>query len=136
MSSEIQPPNNLSVNSLRIGIVAAKFNTVLADSLYKEFLNVSQRGEPEKLTIERVPGSHEIPVALSLILNSGDYSCLIALGVVIKGATSHHNLVAESSGNAIQNLSVSFNVPIINGIVVPIILRMQRKELLVNLIGA
>ena len=38
-----------------------------------------------KLTIERVPGSHEIPVALSLILNSGDYSCLIALGVVIKG---------------------------------------------------
>jgi len=119
MSSEIQPPNNLSVNSLRIGIVSAKFNTVLADSLLQRVLKcISLRGEPEKLTIERVPGSHEIPVALSLILNSGNYSCLIALGVVIKGATSHHNLVAESSGNAIQNLSVSFNVPIINGIVV------------------
>ena len=43
---------------------------------------------------------------------------MIGLGVVIKGATSHHHLVAESAGNAIQSLVLQHGVPIINGIVV------------------
>jgi 6,7-dimethyl-8-ribityllumazine synthase len=43
---------------------------------------------------------------------------MIGLGVVIKGATSHHHLVAESTGNAIQSLVAQHGVPIINGIVV------------------
>ena len=56
MSSEIQPPNNLSVNSLRIGIVAAKFNTVLADSLLQEFLNVSLSvASPKNLPLNESP---------------------------------------------------------------------------------
>jgi 6,7-dimethyl-8-ribityllumazine synthase len=43
---------------------------------------------------------------------------MIGLGVVIKGATSHHHLVAESAGNALQSLSLSQGVPVINGIIV------------------
>jgi len=43
---------------------------------------------------------------------------VIALGVVIKGSTSHHHLVAESAGNALQSLSIKHNTPVINGIIV------------------
>ena len=52
------------------------------------------------------------------MLNARPFSCMIGLGVVIKGATSHHHLVAESAGNALQSLSIRHGVPIINGIVV------------------
>ena len=65
-----------------------------------------------------MPGSHEVPAGLSLLAETGRFSSLIGLGVVIKGSTSHHHLVAESAGHAIQSLVVQHRLPIINGIVV------------------
>lgn len=119
MSLEKQPASILSSSSLRIGIVASRFNSSLTDSLLTRVTNcISENGKPKGLIIERVPGAHEIPAALALLLKSSKFSCMIGLGVVIKGSTSHHHLVAESSGHAIQSLIIKFNVPIINGIVV------------------
>ena len=119
MSSEIQPASNLSSSSLHIGIVASRFNHTLVEALLQRVTKcISLRGEPEILMIERVPGAHEIPAALSILMHANKFSCLIGLGVVLKGATSHHHLVAESAGNAIQDLVVRYNTPIINGIVV------------------
>ena len=79
---------------------------------------LQEQGKPANLIIERVPGSHEVPAGLSLLAETGRFSSLIGLGVVIKGSTSHHHLVAESAGHAIQNLVVQHRLPIINGIVV------------------
>lgn len=119
MSSEIQPPSNLSSNSLRIGIVAARFNKILIESLLSRVTDcLSINGQPEFILIERVPGSNEIPSALSFLLQANKFSCMIGLGVVIKGSTSHHHLVAESASNAIQSLVIKHNTPIINGIIV------------------
>jgi 6,7-dimethyl-8-ribityllumazine synthase len=101
------------------GIVCARFNETLTHSLLDRVVTVLQeQGKPAELVIERVPGSHEVPAGLSLLAESGRFSCLIGLGVVIKGSTSHHHLVAESAGNAIQSLVVRHTLPIINGIVV------------------
>jgi 6,7-dimethyl-8-ribityllumazine synthase len=101
------------------GIVCARFNESLTQSLLDRVVNVLQeQGKPAELVIERVPGSHEVPAGLSLLAETGRFSCLIGLGVVIKGSTSHHHLVAESAGNAIQSLVVRHTLPIINGIVV------------------
>jgi len=101
------------------GIVCARFNESLTQSLLDRVVNVLQeQGKPAELVIERVPGSHEVPAGLSLLAETGRFSCLIGLGVVIKGSTSHHHLVAESAGNAIQYLVVRHTLPVINGIVV------------------
>ena len=101
------------------GIVCARFNESLTQSLLDRVTTVlRQQGEPAELVIERVPGSHEVPAGLSLLAESGRFSCLIGLGVVIKGSTSHHHLVAESAGHAIQSLVIRHTLPIINGIVV------------------
>jgi len=119
MSSEIQSPSILSSSPLRIGIVAARFNQLLIEALLTRVTEcLSQHGKPEFILIERVPGSNEIPSALSLLLKANKFSCMIGLGVVIKGSTSHHHLVAESAGNAIQSLVIKYNIPIINGIIV------------------
>jgi 6,7-dimethyl-8-ribityllumazine synthase len=104
---------------LRIGIVAARYNESLVESLLlKVTEGICHSGKPDELLIERVPGSHEVPGALQLMLNGGAFNCMIGLGVVIKGETSHHHLVAESAGHAMQSLVIKHGIPVINGLIV------------------
>ena len=115
------PPSDKRIDpsGFTIGIVAACYNEDLIESLLdKVTAGICKNGDPAELLVERVPGSHEIPCAVNLMLNARPFSCMIGLGVVIKGATSHHHLVAESAGNALQSLSLSQGVPVINGIIV------------------
>ena len=117
----LDPPQGgkWSSDGLRLGIVCARYNEVLTDALMdKVTAIIKDAGEPEKLVVERVPGSHEVPVAMSLMLEAETFDCLVGLGVVIKGSTSHHHLVAESAGQAMQQLAVARSTPIINGIIV------------------
>jgi len=104
---------------LSIGVVCASFNSDLCESLLTRVTScLQEKGMLKKLLIERVPGSNEVPSGIDLILEGTSFDCMIGLGVVIKGSTSHHHLVAEASGHALQNLSVKYHTPIINGIVV------------------
>ena len=119
MSLETPHFSTIEPGNFRLGVVAAQFNQGLVDSLLSRVVEViEENGKPMELVIERVPGSNEIPVALSFLLENKSFSCLLGLGVVIKGRTSHHHLVAESAGNAIQSLMIKHNTPIINGIIV------------------
>ena len=117
----LDPPQGgkWSSDGLRLGIVCARYNEVLTDALMdKVTAIIKDAGEPKRLVVERVPGSHEVPVAMSLMLEAETFDCLVGLGVVIKGSTSHHHLVAESAGQAMQQLAVARSTPIINGIIV------------------
>ena len=117
----LDPPQGgkWSSDGLRLGIVCARYNEVLTDALMNKVTAIiKDAGEPERLVVERVPGSHEVPVAMSLMLEAETFDCLVGLGVVIKGSTSHHHLVAESAGQAMQQLAVARSTPIINGIIV------------------
>ena len=119
MSFESPPFSPIDPSPFRIGIVAAEFNQSLVEFLFSRVIEViGENGKPMEMITERVPGSNEIPAALNLLLEKKSFSCLIGLGVVIKGGTSHHHLVAEAAGVAIQNLVIKHNTPIINGIVV------------------
>ena len=50
-------------------------------------------------------------LCIDLILQKMKFDCLVALGVVIKGGTSHHHLVAESTGHRLQSLSFNIILP-------------------------
>jgi 6,7-dimethyl-8-ribityllumazine synthase len=115
------PPSDKIIDpgGFSIGVVAACYNEGLVESLLEKVTaGICENGQPAEILVERVPGSHEIPCAINLMLNARPFSCMIGLGVVIKGATSHHHLVAESAGNALQSLSAGHGVPVINGIIV------------------
>ncbi len=119
MSTDSPSTTIIDPSPFSFGIVCARFNETLTRHLLDRVVQVLQEnGKPADLVTERVPGSHEVPAGLSLLAESGRFSCLIGLGVVIKGSTSHHHLVAESAGHAIQSLVLKHNLPIINGIVV------------------
>ena len=63
-----------------------------------------------------VPGALEIPAAIKLGLKAGSYAGAIALGCVIRGETSHYDIVAGDSARALMDFSVAHRFPIGNGI--------------------
>ena len=65
--------------------------TQVCEALLSRVLScLEENGKLQNLIIERVPGSNEIPSCIDLILNNNSLDCMIGLGVVIKGSTSHH----------------------------------------------
>jgi 6,7-dimethyl-8-ribityllumazine synthase len=119
MSDQSPSDKVIDPRSFSFGVVAARYNESLVEALLERVTSsLCENGQPAALVVERVPGSHEIPSAMSLMIEARPFSCLVGLGVVIKGVTSHHHLVAESAGHAFQSLVVRHGVPIINGLVV------------------
>jgi len=103
---------------LRIGIVQARFNSSLTDTLARACLAELDRLEVESGDIRHVtvPGALEIPVVLKVMADSGDYDALIAIGCVIRGETYHFELVANESGAGVTRVALDHGVPVANAI--------------------
>jgi 6,7-dimethyl-8-ribityllumazine synthase len=114
----------------RFGIAAASFNGPLADGLLARVeLRLRAAGvKPANLTVVRVPGSHEVPWAAHALARTGRYDCVIALGVLIGGDTSHHEMVGQSVSQALQTLALETRVPAINGVIVADALAQAKKR--------
>lgn len=108
----------LDGEDLRIAIVQARFNEAitraLADACRAELLAL---GVAERhIRHVTVPGALEVPLALEVLADSGDYDALVALGCVIRGETYHFELVANESGAGVTRVSLEHQVPIANAI--------------------
>lgn len=98
----------------RILIVEARFYAHLNDMLIagaKAAIEAAGH-ETEVLT---VPGALEVPGAIALAAESGEYDGFVAIGVVIRGETYHFEIVAGESARAIMALTMD-GIPIGNGI--------------------
>lgn len=102
-----------------LGIVAARFNPVLVEALLAraQAVLVAAGVKAARITIVRVPGSHELPVAAQW-LAGGKRDAIIALGVLIGGDTNHHEMVGQSVSHAFQQVALATGIPVINGVVV------------------
>ena len=103
----------------RIGIVAARFNAALVDALLATVRRELQAAgvSGRCLEVVRVPGSHEVPVVAHWLAQDG-CDCVVALGVLIKGATTHHTMVGAAVAGALQSVALDTGVPVINGVIV------------------
>ena len=63
-----------------------------------------------------VAGALEIPQAINLVLKKTSYDGIIAVGCIIRGETSHYDIVADNSARGIMELSFKYNTPITNAI--------------------
>jgi 6,7-dimethyl-8-ribityllumazine synthase len=74
-------------------------------------------GEEKDLTVAYVPGSFEIPLACSKLMDSGKYDAVIALGVVIQGSTAHASYINGQVSKALGQLSLEKGIPAVYGVV-------------------
>ncbi len=104
--------------SLRIGIVRARFNEPLTNKLAAACLAELERLDVDEGDIRHVtvPGALEIAVVLRAMAESGDFDALIALGCIIRGETYHFELVANESGAGVTRVALDHGVPIANAI--------------------
>lgn len=103
----------------RIGIVAARFNPELVDALLATVVRELRAAgvKPGRIEVLRVPGSHEVPLAAQWLAR-GRHDAVVAVGVLIKGGTSHHSIVADGVTHALQRVALDTGVPVINGVIV------------------
>lgn len=120
MSLDKPIPDALDGADLRFAIVTAGYNGELVQALRKNAVKAlrSARVAEDNIRIIEVPGSGEIPYAAYMTAMSGDFDCVIGLGVVVAGDTPHHEIIAHSTATALQDAAIRSEVPVINGIVV------------------
>ena len=68
------------------------------------------------IEVVSVPGALEIPVALAMVLDAGDYAGAVALGCIIRGDTYHFEIVCNESARALTRLAVDRRLCFGNGI--------------------
>ena len=106
--------------SFRFAVVAARFNEALVDALLASLLGGLRTAgvKAGRIDLHRVPGSHEVPWAVSRLATRGRHDCVIALGVLIGGDTNHHEMVGQSVSHALQHVAIETGTPVINGVIV------------------
>ncbi len=103
----------------RFAVVAAKWNTFVVDRLLESALQaLSEYGVSEnEITVVRVPGSFELPLAVQELASSGRYAAIIALGVLIRGETDHYQLVVDQVAAGLSKVMLETGVPVSCGVV-------------------
>jgi 6,7-dimethyl-8-ribityllumazine synthase len=106
------------VEDARFCLVAARFNSFVVESLVDGAIDTLRRhGAPdENITLVRVPGAFEMPIALEKIAAKGGYDAIIALGAVIRGGTPHFDYVAGECVKGMSQVSLKHGVPIAFGV--------------------
>ncbi len=102
----------------RIAIVASRFNDFIVASLLRGATDAwrERGGAAGDLTIARVPGAFELPVAARKLCASGRYDAVVALGCVIRGDTPHFDYVAGECARGLSLASLETGVPIAFGV--------------------
>lgn len=116
MSVELQGGSN--GEGLRIAVVVATFNDFITSKLLEGALAALDRHgvRDGDITVARVPGSFELPLAAKKLAESARHDAVICLGAVIRGETDHYEHVAGEAAKGIANASISGGSPVIFGV--------------------
>ena len=109
-------------SSLKVGIVIARFNDLITNKILSGCLDCLKRhgidtsDNSKFLDLVWVPGSFELPFATKSLLSKNKYDVIITLGAVIKGETSHYDVVVSEASKGISKVSIDHNTPVIFGV--------------------
>ena len=102
----------------KIGVIVARFNELITERLLEGALWSFRRhgGMEEMIAVARVPGAFELPLVAQQMAQSGEYSAIVCLGAVIRGATTHYDYVCSQAASGIANVALHTGIPIIFGV--------------------
>ncbi len=113
----IDQKNSYDTN-VKIAIVASRFNSFIVDRLYDGAIkSLKANGiSDDAVTVVKVPGAFEIPVAVKALLDKNEVNAVITLGAVIRGETPHFDYICNECSHGISQLAMSSGVPVIFGV--------------------
>jgi len=109
----------LDAGGLRFALVLPRFNDVFGQRLLSAAVDCLQRhgAKDEDLVIARVPGCFELPAAVRRLQDTHKVDAVIALGVLIRGATTHYDQVANEAARGLGDCSRQGGCPVAYGVV-------------------
>jgi 6,7-dimethyl-8-ribityllumazine synthase len=104
---------------MTFGIVVSRFNDFICSRLTEGALDALIRAgaDDKNITVVKVPGAFEIPLAAKKLAKSGKFDALICLGAVIRGATPHFEYVSAEVSKGVATVSLETEVPIAFGVI-------------------
>ena len=105
----------------RFGIAVSRFNEDVTSALLSNCVKtLKAKGVREsEISVVRVPGGYELPWAVQELALSRKFTVVIALGAILKGATSQNEHIARSVIQHLHDISLSTRVPCILGVITP-----------------
>ena len=109
----------MTAENMKFGIVCARFNDFFVSKLLDGAVDVIVRhgGDAKKIGVAYVPGSYEIPFAVKKMLATKKYDAVIALGVVIQGATPHAGYINSEVAKCLAQLGLESGIPVTYGLI-------------------
>ncbi|NKB35133.1 MAG: 6,7-dimethyl-8-ribityllumazine synthase [Pseudomonadales bacterium] len=100
------------------GIAVARFNSFIVDRLLDGALDTLRKHgvQDRDITIVKVPGAYELPLAVKKMTDGDTFNAVIALGAVIRGGTPHFEYVAGECVKGLSQVSLNSGVPVAFGV--------------------
>ena len=110
---------NFINNDAKIGIVVARFNEFITSKLLGGAVDTLVRHgiSNDNINVAWVPGAFEIPLIAKKMAQTGNYDAVICLGAIIRGSTSHYDLVCNEAAKGVAQVSLEAGIPVMFGII-------------------
>lgn len=109
---------NLKADGKKFGIVVARFNSFISEKLLEGALDSLARSgaRDSDIDVARVPGAYEIPLIAKKMASTQKYDAIICLGVVIRGATPHFDVVVNEVSKGSAQVGLDLGIPVLFGV--------------------
>ena len=104
--------------ALRVAVIASRFNAPVVDALVAGALDALAEDGVAKdaVTLLRVPGAWELPLAAAWLARGKRCDAVVALGCVVRGETSHYDVIVDESARGLAAVALETGVPVANGV--------------------
>ncbi len=101
-----------------VGLVVSRFNGEISNRLLESALEALAAAgvAEERITVMPVPGAFELPIGAMALAKTRRYSCVVALGCVVRGETAHFEYVAGEAASGLQLAGLETGVPVAFGV--------------------
>ncbi len=110
---------SLVAPNAKIAVMVARFNSFINESLVEGAVDALKRVgqvKEENITLVRVPGAYELPLAARRLADSKKFDAIVALGTVIRGGTAHFEYVAGEASSGLGQVAMQADIPVAFGV--------------------
>jgi 6,7-dimethyl-8-ribityllumazine synthase len=103
---------DLDGSELRVAIISSRWNATIVDRLVDGAIRGLDSFGVAHIEDVSVPGAFELPLAAQIVASSGRVDAIIVVGAVIRGETTHYELVAGECGRGVQDVQLATGIPV------------------------
>jgi 6,7-dimethyl-8-ribityllumazine synthase len=105
---------HLRAKGLRVAVLCARWNPTVTEALLGACLSTLERhgAQAKDVTVVRVPGAFELAAAARTLIQGKRFHALVALAAIVRGETTHHEVLGHAVSHALAQLSADSGIPI------------------------